>query len=157
MGSGYEHKSTSAASYAERAMSPGGSRSFWAVPAGSVRVLVTRVLVTACSSGADVTRRASNVARATHRAARRAPDRRPTSEPERRFDAAAPRPFEPSTIEWEEFDDGVDVATLDVPVDYADPDGPTFELFLARHRAAKPDERIGSLLVNPGRTRIRWQ
>ncbi len=58
--------------------------------------------------------------------------------------------FEPAAIEWEEFDDGVDVATLDVPVDYADPEGPTVELYLARHRAAEPDERIGSLLVNPG-------
>ena len=30
------------------------------------------------------------------------------------------------------------------------PTAPPFELYLARHRAAKPDERIGSLLVNPG-------
>ena len=60
------------------------------------------------------------------------------------------RLFDPDAIEWEELDSGVDTATLDVPVDYADPDGPVFELFLARHRASNPDERIGSLLVNPG-------
>ena len=61
-----------------------------------------------------------------------------------------PDQFQPAAIEWEEYAEGVDVATLDVPIDYADPEGPTFELYLARHRAEKPDERIGSLLVNPG-------
>jgi pimeloyl-ACP methyl ester carboxylesterase len=37
-----------------------------------------------------------------------------------------------------------------VPVDYADPDGEQFELFLARHRALDPEQRIGTLLINPG-------
>ena len=74
----------------------------------------------------------------------------PTSEPAGGSTPGGSRPFEPGAIEWEEFADDVDVATLDVPIDYADPSGATFELFLARHRAAKPDERIGSLLVNPG-------
>jgi pimeloyl-ACP methyl ester carboxylesterase len=53
-------------------------------------------------------------------------------------------------IAWEPYDDGVEVGTLEVPVDHNDPDGPTFELFVARHLAENPDERIGSLLVNPG-------
>ncbi|MDJ0771736.1 MAG: alpha/beta hydrolase [Ilumatobacter sp.] len=59
-------------------------------------------------------------------------------------------PFEPAAIEWEEFNDAVDVGTLEVPVDYDDPAGPTFELFLARYRAIDSDNRVGSLLVNPG-------
>ncbi len=62
----------------------------------------------------------------------------------------ATKPFEPSPIDWDPFDDEVDVAALDVPVDYADPDGPTFELFLAKYNALDPDNRIGTLLVNPG-------
>ena len=61
-----------------------------------------------------------------------------------------PAPFEPAPIAWEEFDDGVDVGTLDVPVDYADPDGATFELFLARYNALDQDDKIGSLLINVG-------
>lgn len=59
-------------------------------------------------------------------------------------------PFEPAPIEWESFDDDVDVATLDVPVDYGDPGGATIELFLAKYRAIDQDNRIGTLLVNPG-------
>ncbi len=58
--------------------------------------------------------------------------------------------FEPAPIEWEPFDDDVDVATLDVPVDYTDPDGDTMELFLAKYHAIDQANRIGTLLVNPG-------
>ena len=59
-------------------------------------------------------------------------------------------PFEPAPVDWESFDDDVDVAVLDVPVDYADPTGDTIELFLARYRAIDQENRIGTLLVNPG-------
>jgi pimeloyl-ACP methyl ester carboxylesterase len=59
-------------------------------------------------------------------------------------------PFEPGSLEWDEYDDDTDVALLDVPVDYRDPDGDQFELFLARHRALDPEQRIGTLLINPG-------
>ena len=58
--------------------------------------------------------------------------------------------FEPAPIEWDEFNDSVDVGTLEVPVDYANPDGERFDLFVARYRALDPDQRIGTLLVNPG-------
>jgi pimeloyl-ACP methyl ester carboxylesterase len=39
---------------------------------------------------------------------------------------------------------------LTVPVDYADPDGATLTLALIRLRATEPDDRIGSLVINPG-------
>ncbi len=58
--------------------------------------------------------------------------------------------FVPAEIVWDALDDNVELGLLDVPVDYGDPAGPTFELFLARHAALDPDARIGSLLVNPG-------
>lgn len=58
--------------------------------------------------------------------------------------------FVPDELDWDDYDSSVEVALLDVPVDYDDPDGATFEIFVARHRAGNPDERIGSLLVNPG-------
>lgn len=71
----------------------------------------------------------------------------PAPPPSGELDVAS---FEPGPLEWEPFDDAVDVATLEVPVDWADPDGPRFELFLARYRAQDQENRIGSLLVNPG-------
>jgi pimeloyl-ACP methyl ester carboxylesterase len=54
------------------------------------------------------------------------------------------------TLQWDEFTEDVETATLEVPVDYEDPDGPTIELFVARHLAEDQDDKIGSLLVNPG-------
>ena len=41
-------------------------------------------------------------------------------------------------------------ATLEVPLDYDDPTGRTITLSLSQAPARKPEERIGSLLVNPG-------
>ncbi|MBX7268134.1 alpha/beta fold hydrolase [Micromonospora sp. Llam7] len=40
--------------------------------------------------------------------------------------------------------------TLEVPVDWSDPDGPTIELALAKRPATEPAVRRGSLIVNPG-------
>jgi pimeloyl-ACP methyl ester carboxylesterase len=60
--------------------------------------------------------------------------------------------FTPQPVEWHECDDNADLdcATLDVPLDYADPGGQTISLALDRRPAREPSERIGSLLVNPG-------
>ncbi|GEL95301.1 alpha/beta hydrolase [Cellulomonas composti] len=51
-------------------------------------------------------------------------------------------------LEWTTCDEG-ECATAQVPADYADPSGPTIQLALARI-PADGDDRIGSLLVNPG-------
>lgn len=53
-------------------------------------------------------------------------------------------------IAWEICGDGLDCGTLAVPRDHDDPAAGTFELALVRHPARDPDQRIGSLLVNPG-------
>jgi pimeloyl-ACP methyl ester carboxylesterase len=55
-------------------------------------------------------------------------------------------------IEWTpvEGGEGIEEGLLEVPVDYDDPDGETFELYVVRRLADDPDQRIGSLLVNPG-------
>jgi pimeloyl-ACP methyl ester carboxylesterase len=45
---------------------------------------------------------------------------------------------------------GLQCAKLEVPVDYANPQGPTAQLAVSRLRASDPAQRIGSLLVNPG-------
>lgn len=53
---------------------------------------------------------------------------------------------------WTRFGDTgrVEIGTFTAPMDYSDPSKGTFELNIARHLAMKPNERIGSLLVNPG-------
>src|SRR3954465_3939413 len=51
---------------------------------------------------------------------------------------------------WTPFGDHIEIGTFTAPIDYADPSKGNFDLNIARHLALKPDERIGSLLVNPG-------
>ncbi|TBL44471.1 alpha/beta fold hydrolase [Verrucosispora sp. SN26_14.1] len=57
-----------------------------------------------------------------------------------------------SQVRWEpcEQDGAALCGTLDVPVNWADPSGPTIELALAKRPATDPEARRGSLLVNPG-------
>jgi pimeloyl-ACP methyl ester carboxylesterase len=47
-------------------------------------------------------------------------------------------------------DPGLQCSYLEVPLAYADPDGPTIEIGLLRRPASDPAQRIGSLVVNPG-------
>ncbi len=53
---------------------------------------------------------------------------------------------------WTPFGDGgrVEIGTFTAPLDYSDPSKGAFDLNIARHLAMKPEERIGSLLINPG-------
>lgn len=53
------------------------------------------------------------------------------------------------SIAWEVLGDRLDGGWLTVPLDHADPDGATIDLWVVRHRA-REDDRIGSLLTNPG-------
>jgi pimeloyl-ACP methyl ester carboxylesterase len=52
-------------------------------------------------------------------------------------------------LDWERCG-GNDCAELEVPLDYADPDGETITLEVLRVRARDKDRRVGSLVVNPG-------
>jgi pimeloyl-ACP methyl ester carboxylesterase len=58
-------------------------------------------------------------------------------------------PFYTQPLEWENCHDELHCTTVEVPLDYAAPDGETIELSVLR-RPATGDDRIGSLLVNPG-------
>lgn len=65
----------------------------------------------------------------------------------------APRPDTSATFGWAPFgadDSGVELGSIEVPIDYDDPSLGTFDLFIARHLATNPGQRIGSLVVNPG-------
>ena len=79
------------------------------------------------------------------------PDQEPAAEPESAVAQIDAAPFEPAPIEWEPFDEEVDVRPRStVPIDYADPDGTTIELYLARYNAIDQENRIGTLLINRG-------
>jgi pimeloyl-ACP methyl ester carboxylesterase len=57
--------------------------------------------------------------------------------------------FYDQQIQWEPCGD-TDCATLTVPVDYQDPSGETVDLKLQRAPALDQDDKVGSLVVNPG-------
>ena len=54
------------------------------------------------------------------------------------------------TLDWRQVGEDTESAVLEVPLDYDDPDGETTELYVVRHLAGDQDNKIGSLLVNPG-------
>ena len=58
--------------------------------------------------------------------------------------------FYAQTLHWSPCRDTFECATLEVPLDYAHPAGATIELALLKVPAARPSQRIGSLVVNPG-------
>lgn len=45
---------------------------------------------------------------------------------------------------------GVQCTTVKLPLDYDEPDGAQIDVAVLKHPARKPDQRIGSLFVNPG-------
>ena len=51
---------------------------------------------------------------------------------------------------WSDQGDDLEDGYLEVPLDHADPQGDTIRLYVVRHRALDPANRIGTLLVNPG-------
>ncbi|MGW7338669.1 alpha/beta hydrolase [Streptomyces sp. NPDC054808] len=64
--------------------------------------------------------------------------------------AARPEPLTWSACEGAGVDPRQECATLDVPMDYADPDGPRIEMAVSRIPAEKPDARRGALLLIAG-------
>jgi pimeloyl-ACP methyl ester carboxylesterase len=57
-------------------------------------------------------------------------------------------------IEWTACDGStnteVECGNIEVPFDYADPEQGSFVLYIKKHNAANPADRIGSMMVNPG-------
>jgi pimeloyl-ACP methyl ester carboxylesterase len=63
--------------------------------------------------------------------------------------------FRPSAINWQACPEKPDdltirCATIQVPIDWSDPSGPTFGLAIDRQAAADPAQDDGPLLINPG-------
>ena len=74
------------------------------------------------------------------------PDSEPVTVPDTQVEPAA----SDFTLNLDPCGDGIECGSIEVPVDYQDPAGPTFSLYTAVHRATDTDNRVGSLLVNPG-------
>lgn len=65
----------------------------------------------------------------------------------------APEDTAPTALDWGPCvgkGDVFECATLEVPLDYDVPDGPTLSMAVIRHPATDPDQRIGSVVYNPG-------
>ncbi|MET0839997.1 MAG: alpha/beta hydrolase, partial [Marmoricola sp.] len=58
-------------------------------------------------------------------------------------------PFYEQELDWKDCGDN-ECTRLEVPLDYADPDGETIELAVLRVPATRRDQRVGQLMVNPG-------
>jgi pimeloyl-ACP methyl ester carboxylesterase len=66
--------------------------------------------------------------------------------------AASAEPVRPSRVNWQPCPDaeGVDCASIQVPLDWARPRGEKITIGLARRPAKDPAKRIGSILMDPG-------
>jgi pimeloyl-ACP methyl ester carboxylesterase len=60
--------------------------------------------------------------------------------------AGAPVP----AVSWRACGEGLECGTMTVLLDHADATKGTIDLYVERRKALKPDQRIGTLLVNPG-------
>ncbi len=58
--------------------------------------------------------------------------------------------FYEQDVEWEECRDSMECARIEVPLDYAAPDGEVIALHALRVPATHEEQRIGALVVNPG-------
>lgn len=74
-----------------------------------------------------------------------------TSEP---VPAAEPTPGDPGRsvpeLTWTSCNPGLECADLPVPLDHDDADGDTIDIALVRRPARNPQEKIGSIVINPG-------
>jgi pimeloyl-ACP methyl ester carboxylesterase len=59
-------------------------------------------------------------------------------------------PPAPEPISWSGCGPNLECATVEVPLEYSDPEGEQIPLSVMRHRATDPAGRIGSLFFNPG-------
>jgi len=68
----------------------------------------------------------------------------------RALDEAAVEQIPVAPAHWAACGNGLQCASVDVPVDYAHPAGPRLRIAVARHPADDPTHRAGVLMFNPG-------
>ena len=64
--------------------------------------------------------------------------------------AATPGPGGTDALDWTDCGAPFECATLQVPLDYANPGGRTISLALIRLPVSNPSQRVGALVTNPG-------
>ena len=64
-------------------------------------------------------------------------------------DGGGTAPGEGETVDWSPCEE-LQCGTVEVPVEYSEPDGETISIAVNVHRATSAGKRIGHLLVNPG-------
>ncbi|KHL15162.1 UNVERIFIED_CONTAM: hypothetical protein LK11_23240 [Mumia flava] len=104
----------------------------------AVLAAATAILVAGCTSAQDARGGDDPTAAATSSAA----DVRTPPDP-------ALAPYYEQQVDWRSCD-GDECADVEVPLDYANPDGERIALRLRKHVAGRPDDRVGTLFVNPG-------
>ena len=72
------------------------------------------------------------------------PDKEPSE------DEAALDRFYDQRVRWRDCENGAECTRIRVPLDYAEPDGRAIRLSVLRVPARSEEQRVGSLLVNPG-------
>jgi pimeloyl-ACP methyl ester carboxylesterase len=110
---------------------------------GAALAVAAALLITACTSGSSsASRPAPTASSSAPTAAAAAPAL--TAPP------ATLAQYYAQRLDWRACDQGFQCARLLVPFDYADPDGARFSLPVIKLPAAKPAERVGALVINPG-------
>ena len=66
------------------------------------------------------------------------------------FGSGGTRTHAADPIAWQPCGDGLECASIQVPLNHAQPNGAKIDFAFARLPVAKPEKRIGSLLLNPG-------
>ncbi|MFE4977376.1 alpha/beta hydrolase, partial [Kitasatospora sp. NPDC056651] len=127
-----------------------------ALPA-AVAALATAALLAGCTSGGGTTAAPASTTAATPSAAPSAAPT-PTATPTGANDPAL-KAFYGQQLSWgpcqkdpqnKEDTSALQCAALKVPLDYAAPSAGTLDVAVVRNPATKADQRIGSLLLNPG-------
>lgn len=107
-----------------------------------VVALVTVATLTACTGGDDADAAPTQPDPSGGQSASNAPAPTDVDQALRRFYEQSPR--------WSGCGGDYECTTVQVPLDYDDPDGETIDLAVIRLPAGDPDTRVGALLINPG-------
>jgi pimeloyl-ACP methyl ester carboxylesterase len=74
----------------------------------------------------------------------------PTPTADGREARAALERYYSQDVDWRRCRQTLQCAEIEVPLDYEEPDGETITIAMLKVRAGDPDQRVGSLVVNPG-------
>ncbi len=128
-----------------------------------VALVAGLTLTAACASdtGVSTERADADVPSVTDPAPPPSSEAPPSSESTGTIDSTPPAtdaPLDPDgtapatgpTIRWRRVNDQIEQGLLDVPLDYDDPSAGVYTLYLVRRLADDQENKIGSLLINPG-------